>query len=50
MQFESDKVAVRGVNSRVGHCVLFRSERSVLFHSFKERNVLLRFFLVFGDL
>ena len=29
---------------RVGHRVLFRSERSVLFHSFKECNVLFRFF------
>ena len=30
--------------TRVGHRVLFRSERSVLFHSFKERNVLFRSF------
>ena len=36
---------------RVGHPVLFRSERSVLFRSFKESNILLRsFFWVFGDL
>ena len=32
---------------RVGHCVLFRSERIVLLHSFKERNVLLRSFYEF---
>ena len=33
--------------NRVGHRVLFRAERSVLFRSFKERNVLLRSFFEF---
>ena len=33
--------------SRVGHRVLFRSERIVLFRSFKERNVLLCSFFEF---
>ena len=32
---------------RVGHCVLFRSERSILFNSFKERNFLLGSFFEF---
>ena len=31
----------------VGHCILLRSERSVLFRSFKERNVLFLSFLSF---
>ena len=33
-----------GENPRVGHRVLFRSERSILFRSFKERNDLFRSF------
>ena len=33
--------------TRVGHCVLFRSERIVLLRSFKARNVLLRSFFEF---
>ena len=33
--------------ARVGHCVLFRSERSILFRSFKERNFLLHSFFEF---
>ena len=32
---------------RVGHRALFRSERSVLFRSFKECNILLRSFYEF---
>ena len=35
------------VISRVGHRVLFRSERSVLFCSFKEHNILFRSFFEF---
>ena len=35
---------------RVGHCVLFRSEHSILFRSFKECSVLFVLFWVFGDL
>ena len=35
------------VKSRVGHRILFRSERSVLFRSFKEHKVLLRSFVEF---
>ena len=32
---------------RVGHTILFRSERYVLFRSFKERNILFRSFFEF---
>ena len=32
------------VKNRVGHCVLFRSERSVLFRSFKEKKRVMYFF------
>ena len=35
------------LDGRVGHCVLFRSERSVLFRSFKERNFLFHSFFEF---
>ena len=35
------------MEGRVGHRVLFRSERSVLFTSFKECNILLRSFFEF---
>ena len=34
-------------DTRVGHRILFRSERKVLLHSFKERNVLLCFYFEF---
>ena len=36
-----------GEKTRVGHRVLFRSERSVLFCSFKEHNILFRSFFEF---
>ena len=35
------------LQGRVGHRILFRSERFVLFRSFKERNILFRSFLKF---
>ena len=44
-KLKSERVGSSG--SRVGHRVLFRSERIVLLGSFKERNVLLRSFFKF---
>ena len=35
------------LKNRVGHRILFRSERIVLLHSFKERNILLGSFFEF---
>ena len=42
--FLFEAVALQG---RVGHRILVRSERSVLFRSFKENNVLFRSFFEF---